>query len=33
VFRCGCGSTAVDVTAGEEFFVTGLDVAAQANGA
>lgn len=27
VFRCACGSTAVDVIAGEEFFVTGLDVA------
>lgn len=27
VFRCGCGSTAVDVVSGEELFVTSLDVA------
>lgn len=27
VFRCGCGSIAVDVVGGEELFVTSLDLA------
>ena len=27
VFRCGCGSTAVDVVGGEELLVTSLDLA------
>jgi hydrogenase nickel incorporation protein HypA/HybF len=27
VFRCGCGSTAVDVVSGEELLVTSLDLA------